>query len=85
MFTNVQFIADLLEGVADDRCNFIPVSIVFLQVFGVFLGGCVRGGMRLGLFGLIEVCIPVLFVDFYYSVYDCSCNGGINVVFCGTS
>ena len=81
----MQFIADLLEGVADDRCNFIPVSIVFLQVFGVFQGGRVRDVMRLSLCRLIKVCSPVLFVGFHYSMYGCSFNGGNIVVFCVTS
>ena len=72
MFTNVQFIADLLEGLADDRCNFIPVSFVFPQVFVVFLGGCVRGVMSLGYFGLTKISSPVLLVGFHYSSYGCT-------------
>ena len=68
VFTNVQFIADLLEGVADDRCNFIPVSIVFLQVFGVF-GWRVRED-ETGLLAY-KVCSPVRLL-FDYSMFGCS-------------
>ena len=68
MFTFVQVITNILEGLANDRYTFISVNCVFKQVFVVIMRSCVRGRMILDYFGQTGNSSTALLIVFHYSM-----------------
>ena len=76
VFTFVQVITNILEGLANDQYTFISVNCVFTQVFVVGTGGCVRGRMILGYFGQTENSSTALLIVLHYSKVPINKLGG---------